>query len=186
MDEQVQETLKALNSTRNVCRLIEVVCWVILSAAITWWLWPVGFYAEQLIQGGMNAPDSFLLFLAIVLFIAFAGCLFSFIFLLIRIFRDIVKGIPPFVFKQVRRIRLMALSLASYSLLELCISTLLLAIKSTIGPNSTEASILYFGLTDGVHPTLDLFPILMAAVLFALSFVFKYGVLLQQLSDETL
>lgn len=186
MDEQVQKTLKALNSTRNVCRLIEIICWIILSAAITWWLWPAGFYAKQLIEGSTNMPDPSLLFFAIVLLLAFASCLFSFIFLLIRIFRDIVKGVPPFTFRQVRRMRLMSLSLVCYSLLELCISTLSLAINATMQPNETEASILYFGLTDGVHPTLDLFPILMAAVLFALSFVFKYGVLLQQLSDETL
>lgn len=186
MDEQVRETLKALDDTRNACRLIEVICWVILSAAITWWLWPVGFYAKQLIEGGANMPDSSLLFFAIVLLLAFAGCIFSFIFLLIRLFRDIVKGVPPFAFKHVRRMRLMSLSLVCYSLLELCISTLSLAIKTAIQPNEAEASLLYFGLTDGAHPTVDLFPILMAAVLFALSFVFKYGVLLQQLSDETL
>ncbi len=34
--------------------------------------------------------------------------------------------------------------------------------------------------------TLNLFPLLMSAMFFALSYVFKYGVLLQQESDETL
>lgn len=35
-------------------------------------------------------------------------------------------------------------------------------------------------------PTLNLFPIVAAAVVFAFSFVFKYGVLLQEFSDDTL
>ena len=42
------------------------------------------------------------------------------------------------------------------------------------------------GVDEGFIPTLNLFPFVASAVVFAFSFVFKYGVLLQEFSDETI
>lgn len=91
---------------------------------------------------------------------------------LIKIFSDASKGCSPFTMIQVRRLRLMAAALLVYAILEFAI---------------TYCS--SFARQDWAGPsvaTVDLFAIIAAAVVFAFSFVFKYGILLQKLSDETL
>lgn len=80
----------------------------------------------------------------------------------------------------------MAFILLLYSfleaLLELANSQILLVSKS----DAFQVGNLVSSFSSSTGTTLNLFPLLMAAMFFALSYVFKYGVLLQQESDETL
>lgn len=91
--------------------------------------------------------------------------------MLIRIFSDASEGRSPFTMAQVKRLQVVAAALAGYAIVEFMIT-----LSSPVVAGKAEVSM----------PTLNLFPIVAAAVVFAFSFVFKYGVLLQEFSDDTL
>ena len=77
---------------------------------------------------------------------------------------------------QVRRLRLVAGSLLLYGVLEFVM---------TIAVSSAQQGFANMTL-NGEVATINLFPLVAAAVVFAFFFVFKYGVLLQELSDDTI
>lgn len=100
--------------------------------------------------------------------------------LITNVFRDVAKGSTPFTLMQVRRIRIAALIIALDALVGTVFSPGFIYAMQVGGIN--------IGYTVIGQPSvpIDLGEILTAICLFCLSFVFKYGVLLQRLSDETL
>lgn len=95
------------------------------------------------------------------------------------IFRDVSKGETPFTYKQAKRIRVIAWLLLIYALLEAFLPTGVLMYQS-LG-NSV------FGIEHGAtfSPSIKVGTIVVSLVVFFLSTVFKYGVKLQELSDDT-
>lgn len=93
--------------------------------------------------------------------------------------RDMAKGESPFTIKQANRIRIIAWLLLAYALLEAFLPTGVLLYQS------------YGGGAYGIEhnatfsPSIKVGSIIVATVFFFLSSIFKYGVKLQELSDDT-
>lgn len=97
-----------------------------------------------------------------------------------RIFKDISSGASPFSVKQSNRIQAAALLFVVYAVLDLIWCPQLLSLLS-IG----TVDIGYQNLTSGpLVLQLDTGVLAAAAMLFCLSLIFRYGAVLQRLSDD--
>lgn len=178
--EDKVETEHSLAKVHKVCRLIGIIVKIIFVVFCVCWLSTVLLMIYSLINPselgaaeGVSVPRIALYFVH-----GFAVALIFVVF--IGIFVDAVKGQSPFVMKQVKRLRLIAGLLAIYAIVDDVIS-------GHIG------LVQYAGLNSGYVSTggneiipINLAPIIGASVAFAFSFVFQYGVLLQELSDDTI
>lgn len=99
---------------------------------------------------------------------------------------DISEGRTPFTLQNAKRLLFLALILLLYAVLEMLLATVDSQFILSVGEHSIEVGSFIRDLASNSGTTLNLFPLLMSAMFFALSYVFKYGVLLQQESDETL
>lgn len=98
------------------------------------------------------------------------------------VFDDIAKGRTPFTNTQVRRFIWAALILFLGAVVEMVSSTGVLPIAQT-----DNLIVNYYDSSTGSNtPSINLASLLGAALLYALSFVFKYGALLQEFTDDTL
>ncbi|MEG0016407.1 MAG: hypothetical protein RR747_07480, partial [Gordonibacter sp.] len=89
------------------------------------------------------------------------------------------KGESPFVMAQVKRLRIVAGLLLVYAVIDSAVSfntTLIQYGAMNYG---------YVSTNDSAIIAINFTPFAAAAVIFAFSFVFKYGVLLQEFSDDT-
>lgn len=148
-DTDVETTERLLVKTRKICRLIGLAMIVVFVFLCIWWLASSGVMVCSLFDPGFsdNPVNGFTLVNYVL-----CGML------------------------QVKRLRLIAISLLAYGVLEF-VMTCSAAFMNQGWAGSSAGS---------VSPTLNFFPLVAAAVVFAFSFVFKYGILLQKLSDETL
>lgn len=100
-----------------------------------------------------------------------------------KILTDAAKGHSPFAQTQVKRIRIIAFALFVYAILDALVSpgfiSLFQSDTMSIGVQSLPDS-------ENVIIPINLGALSAAGGFFCLSLVFEYGVLLQQLSDETL
>lgn len=103
-----------------------------------------------------------------------------------RMLGDISQDRTPFTLQNARRLLFLALILLLYAALEALLASVDSQFILLVDNNSIEVGNFIRDLASNSGTTLNLFPLLMAAMFFALSYVFKYGVLLQQESDETL
>lgn len=97
-------------------------------------------------------------------------------------FRDISKGDTPFTRSQAKKLRWSAIILLVGALAELLFSSGATPVTQICG----LAFNYYDSALEVSTPSLNLTSIIGAAMLYTLSLVFKYGVLLQEFSDETL
>lgn len=88
--------------------------------------------------------------------------------------------------KNANRLVFLAIILLLYVVFETLLSTVDSHFVLTLESSSVEVGNFVRSFSSDSGTTLNLFPLLMSAMFFALSYVFKYGVLLQQESDETL
>ncbi len=95
------------------------------------------------------------------------------------IFRDIALGNTPFSLKQAKRIRAIAWLLLAYTAIDAILPT-----GVFVGQASSDASV-SAGHLAASSPTIQVGSLIVAIVFFFLSSVFKYGVKLQELSDDT-
>ncbi|WP_417351661.1 hypothetical protein, partial [Gordonibacter pamelaeae] len=100
--------------------------------------------------------------------------------MLIGVFSDAANGRSPFTLEQVKRLRIMALSLLVYAVLEVAFSAS--SVMMQLGSINSG----YFSTNGSGIITIDFAPFIAAAVVYAFSFVFKYGVLLQEFSDDVI
>lgn len=103
-----------------------------------------------------------------------------------RMLKEISDARTPFTLKNAKRLRVLALILLVYDILAFLMDVF--ASQFLLQSNGLSIFIgeAISDFASNSTATLDLFPLVIAAVFFALSYVFKYGVLLQQESDETL
>lgn len=99
---------------------------------------------------------------------------------------DISEERTPFTMKNSKRLKWLGFILLLYSVLEEALAFTASQFGITLASSSIYMESFARNHLPGAGTTLDLFPLLMSAMFFALSYVFKYGVLLQQESDETL
>ncbi|WP_270295857.1 DUF2975 domain-containing protein [Eggerthella sinensis] len=172
MDADAKETESSLIRTNKVCKFICALMKLVFVFVCIWWAIVIVVMIIALFDSNSINNVGYLSLPALVLYVLSCVVMAVTCVTLIKIFSDASKGCSPFTMVQVQRLRLMAIALLSYAILEFAI---------------TYCS--SFARQDWVGPsiaTVDLFAIVAAAVVFAFSFVFKYGVLLQELSDETL
>lgn len=106
----------------------------------------------------------------------------AFVFaVLMQVFGDISAGSSPFTTEQSKRLQLIGWLLLA--------NVVFGAIASVTPLPYTQVGSLEFGLfvssTNSSGISIDFSSLLWGAVCFCLSYVFKYGALLQQLSDDT-
>lgn len=175
LDDRSQ-TERSLTKTNRACRFISGLMKVIFALMCIWWLISVGVMCGSLLRPELFNNGNPVNGLTLAIYVISVTTMVVICITLIRIFSDASKGDTPFAMMQVRRLRLVAAMLLTYAVLEFAMSC-----------NATFAQQEWISSSvSSAVPTLNLFPFMAAVVIFAFSFVFKYGVLLQELSDETL
>lgn len=180
LNEDALETQESISRINKVCKLINVVFKVILVIFCAYWVVAI----VGMIFGAANNDSSQQLagtiFFQILLFSTHGVVIAFLIGVLIAIFSDASKGESPFTFIQVKRLRWIAGLLLIYAVLDFLIT-------------QNNALLSYSGMDSGYISTSDisiiqvnLGPLIAAGAVYAFSFVFKYGVLLQEFSGETL
>lgn len=158
-----------------IFRIIFILSSVLFSLAIVAMLIQLIFPAFFNISNVLST--SFLL--GTIFFIA----LFTVLFAIVKsIFRDMASGESPFTLEQAKRLRTIAIILFIQVLLEMVLSSGIVSILV-----SPDLSVGYWIGDSGVNSsvlTLNVGAFITASIFFAVSFVFEYGVLLQDESDE--
>lgn len=175
-EEKIYQSLGRLKSVSRVAgRLLKVLFYIyivatlVIFAAIFLWIvsldYPIGDILSTIQR-----------FLPNLIMVAIATLLFR---LFIRVFEDMSRGESPFSDMQSLRWKTVGWLLLGKMLFELMISFAPFSIES-VGD-------MFVGLSvQPIIVNVDVASVLWAIVSFCLSYVFKYGALLQRLSDETL
>lgn len=177
---------KPLSRIASMCRFLSILCRIAFVAILAW-----SFFAFILMCCSL-ASTSFsgeIIPLAIAVPFLYAlysanACLLPFV--LNRMLDDISKGRTPFTMQNANRLALLAIILLLCTVFEALLTTVDSHFVLSLGEHSVEVGNFVRSFSSDSGTTLNLFPLLMSAMFFALSYVFKYGVLLQQESDETL
>lgn len=175
-----QETEASLAKSGRVCRYICTAMKVIAVLFCIFWLLAVGAMVCSLMNPDRPVSNGGVSVVHVLLYLAHGVIIATLLFNLIGIFSDVGKGESPFSMAQVKRLRLIAGLLLLYAILDNII-------------NQNNALLNFSGLDSGyVTPSgntiiqINFAPFVVSAVVFAFSFVFKYGVLLQEFSDEAI
>ena len=176
LNSDLQEAEQSLKNIRKVCSFINIALKVVFGLFCLYWLVVIGSTTYAYVIDATEKPNLSLSFL----YFAHGLVIATLLIIFIGIFSDAVKGRSPFAMIQVRRLRIIAGLLIVYAVIDFVVT-------------SNAAIFQYDNLVSGYVSTtgneiipINLAPIFGAAVVFAFSFVFKYGVLLQEFSDETL
>lgn len=179
-DSSVETTEDSLKRIGSVCRFICVVMKILFVVFCFYWILTTGLLVYSFAQSGQlytNVAESLF---RIMLHLSYAAAVIIAFASILGVFSDVAKGESPFSMRQVKRLRLISCMLIVYAILDFLISwnnSLFQVGAIEVGYVSTNGnSIIAFNFS----------PLIAAAVVFAFSFVFKYGVLLQELSDDTL
>ena len=172
IDEDAVKTERSLTKTKKVCRFINIAIRVIFVIFCVSWI----LVAGMMFLSTMGEYEGILRFI----FFCASGIVIAAMFIvLIMIFSDVAKGESPFDMIQVRRLRIIASLLLIYAISDFA---------ATYNTASLEFSTLnsgYVSTNDSVVIAVNFATFIAAAVVFAFSFVFQYGVLLQEFSDDT-
>lgn len=174
---EAEATRHSLQTTEKVCKVISIVLKVVFAIVCIFWIIASGFMVYS--QVSFATTDN-----ACALktgFFVLYGLVFAFMFaVFIRMFSSVAKGESPFAMIQVKRLRIIAGLLLLYGVLEIIVS-INAPLLEISGMNSGYAS-----TNNNAIIPINLVPFIASFIIFAFSFVFKYGVLLQEFSDETL
>lgn len=118
---------------------------------------------------------------ALLVLLAFGVVTWFLLKFVFDIFRDVAHGESPFTMRQVRRLRILAATFLASAIIEAVVSTGVIPVVQ-----AGSMGISYVASSSVENLSINVGNLFCAAVFFAFSFVFKYGVLLQEFSDETL
>ena len=174
-----REIREAFNRMKRVCKVIRIVVLVCLVAFTLGWI----IFACLMIAGHIRDGSDTIGLDAIAYFILFGLLIVFLLIITLRIFSDICANESPFSFKQVKRLRFMGsaflISTAIEALLSLSFSFDMPKVSSFIGLVGNSTS-------DPSYIHVNVLTLIIALACFGLAIIFKYGILLQQLSDDTL
>ncbi|OUO88612.1 hypothetical protein B5F40_12185 [Gordonibacter sp. An230] len=180
LDVELEEANNSLQKTRKICNCISVGLKVVFGLICIYWILVVGAMLLSMFNPGLViAQDGRISFFSILLYLAYGFIIASLFVVFISIFSNTAKGETPFAMSQVKRLRIIAALLLLYAILDM-VATNAVAVMQIDIINSGYIS------TNSAIVTVNFTPFIAAAVVYAFSFVFKYGVLLQEFSDETL
>lgn len=176
----MEETNSSLVKVRKVCKFLCSAMKVLFVIFCFGWLAASAATLYSLINPSAFNVVSNVSAISAVLCIVYGAIAASIILVLIGMFSDAAKGESPFTMKQVKRLRIVSAMLVLYALIDFVVSA------STPFTRFDNLGLGYTSVTAKTVIPINFTPIIAAAIVFAFSFVFKYGVLLQELSDETL
>ena len=169
-----------------ICRFLSALCKIAFAIMALWGIAVLGLICYSLATSNFDNGIPPLGLAVPVLYALYSVDACFLPILLGRILDDISKGRTPFTLQNARRLLLLALVLLLYAIIEAISTSVDSQFVLSFGSNMVEVGMPSHDLASNSGTTLNLFPLLMSAMFFALSYVFKYGVLLQQESDETL
>lgn len=180
-NEESMQTEASLLQVNKVCRMICIATKIIFAIFCIFWVIAAGAMVWSLTGDGLLGESDNNIF-SIVLHVARGAIVVVLFVIMIRVLEDAVHGESPFTLKQAGRLKKAAIALVIYAVLGIILgycSTLLQMNGFSSGFISSD------GPGNVIMP-IDFAPFIAAAAVFVFSCVFKYGVLLQELSDETL
>lgn len=180
-NEDTRELLQALDKVKVSCRKIKTYCKVSLVLFVIAWTFLI-----SLIVLGLTLLKIPLPLTAKDIIDSLLGTLLAGTTLIIayRIFADIVKLETPFTEKQVRRLRFLGRVILIYSAADVINSLVFYTIAMR------DYFDFYVYHPDAPMPIMtmntNVYMVLAGLACYAFAVIFKYGLLLQQLSDDTL
>lgn len=174
IDESELQT--ELTKAQRICRVIRAFLIVCLAVFVVGWLGTCIALTVDLADEGIPA------LLGAPFYIAVYGLIICFfLYKMIQVFTDVVKGREPLSMEQARRLQFLAVMLLLLFILDLSYSAgVALEVIPQAGYNIL--------VNDGIEkPTLNINigMLVFSAIMFSLSAIFRYAALLQRLSDET-
>ena len=180
LKKDLQESSKSLLKINRVCKFINLVFKLILFVFSIYWLIAIGAMVFESTSFEKTQQISGVSAFQILLYALHGVVIALLIILLICIFSDATKGESPFTMSQVKRLRMIAGLLLAYAILDFLIT------QNNALLNYGQLDAGYISTSDSSIIQVNFGPLILAGAVFAFSFVFKYGVLLQEFSDETL
>lgn len=180
LDAGAANEQSSLLHIRKVCGAISICFKVILVLICVYWLFYIGGTVWAQINSVSFDVSEGTSWWSMVLYSAYGANSAALILIFISIFSSAAKGDSPFSMVQVKRLRIIAVLLLIYAALE-SVNAVNVGLMQFDGINSG-----YISASESAIVAVNFAPIIAAAVIFAFSYVFKYGVLLQEFSDETL
>lgn len=177
--EELSEAQSALKRIQRISKYTAVIlkaavilfCLVWVAIIIALGLMALSFIpSNSAVEASTVIPFGFYGFATILLLIILQG-----------VFSDIAKGSSPFTKKQVRRFRWAALVLFLGAVLEALFSS-----GAQFLIQSENMNVEYRDSSNGNILSINAGSILGSALLLTMSFVFEYGVILQEFTDDTL
>ncbi|MEG0417659.1 hypothetical protein [Gordonibacter sp.] len=173
------ETEKSLLNLNKICRFLSFLMKVFFALFCVGWLLAFSLNVASLVNPDLFGAKETAGVLGPILCFAYGVIVVPMFLALIGMFTDVAKGNSPFTLAQTKRLRVISGMLVLYFLVDFAIAfnSAMLQLDAL---NSG-----YFSTNSSAILTLNFAPLIVAAVVFAFSFVFKYGVLLQEFSDDT-
>ena len=167
----------SLSKIKRVCSLINIALRAVLVGLCIYWLVAmILMCASFLGSGQFGIPEA----LNVILYISYDIVVAVMLVIFIRMFSDASKGSSPFKLGQVKSLRIVSAMLLFCVMLDFFIAANASLIENEIFTTG------FYSTSENAIIQINFAPFIAAAVVFAFSFVFKYGVLLQEFSDETL
>lgn len=176
LNSDLLEAENSLSNIKKAFRIVNMTLKVIFVLFCLYWLIVIGSTVYAYVIDATDKPD----FLPMCLYFSHGVVIALLLLTFIGIFSDVVVGRSPFTMIQVRRLRIIAGLLLMYAVIDFAVTANAAIFKYD------ELVSGYVSTTGNEIIPINLALIFGAGVMFAFSFVFKYGVLLQEFSDETL
>lgn len=175
-NKELSQDEQSFHKIRAICRASRLLFSAIFVILLVYWLVSTTMLFSTVFSHGASEFDYF----KIALCIAYGVVVSTMFIVFVGLFSDVVKGNSPFTMLQVKRLRIIASVLLIYALLDAVMTNAPMLLQA----NGVLAG--YAPMGGNAIVAFNFAPLVAAAVVFAFSFVFKYGVLLQEFSDETL
>lgn len=186
MDIDRTEIGSQYSRATEIFRRISVLCFIAFLIIALWSIWMCILLVIS-IENSSTDSDLILSALPMLSIYTLYGINFSLIPLLLgRMLRDISIEGRPFTEKNAGRLFKLAVIMVLYAILERISLELQSQFMLYIGNNEIQVGNFIYDFASHSGTSVNIFPLIIAGVFFALSYVFKYGVSLQQQSDETL
>lgn len=176
--EDTQSIREAYSKVKKICKAIQIVCGISLMCFLFAW----ALLVMTTIFGAVTEPSPQSIAQAAYCFI-FGIIVVAMIWIAFRIFSDAVHGESPFVPKQIRRIRIASLLLIVLVFVE---ALTLFDFSSGVVVSNLDIGFVRVGGEEQHSIEINAGALFLSIVLYCVSVVFEYGVLLQRFTDETL
>lgn len=180
LSAEEKQTQISLNKIKKVCKTLSFVLKVVFVILGICWIFSLGSMLLSIIDPESLASDNSASLVDIVLCALFGLVIAAMFVVFAGMLSDVAKGESPFTLVQVKRLRLISALLVMYAIINVVAS------YNSAFLQISDVNAGYVSTNGSAIMKVDFAPFIAAAVVFAFSFVFKYGVLLQEFSDETL